>query len=100
MSKKTTPVNPANKRLYFPALDGLRFLAFLLVFLHHSIFYSSPNLVLNFFLIAIEKNGWLGVDLFFILSGFLITTLLLKERQEFGKYNLKSFWIRRALRIW
>ena len=98
MSKKKLPVNT---KIYYPALDGLRFFAFFIVFLHHFYFnQSSNNPVINYFLVVINKNGWIGVDLFFILSGFLITTLLLKERGKFGKYSLKNFWIRRSLRIW
>lgn len=89
------------KRIYYPALDGLRFFAFLSVFLHHALFnISSENLVLNYFLIIFNKNGWVGVDLFFVLSGFLITTILLEEKKLYGKYSLKDFWIRRSLRIW
>ena len=45
------------------------------------------------------KSGWLGVDLFFAMSGFLITTLLLNEWSESGKIGLKNFWIRRFLRL-
>jgi len=48
---------------------------------------------------ADERLGVLGVDLFFILSGFLITTLLLREREVNGSVNLRHFWIRRLLRI-
>lgn len=71
---------------YYPALDGLRGLAILLVvFLHNFGF-------MNYFFF-----GWLGVDLFFVLSGFLITTILLNT---LSKPNfLKNFYIRRILRI-
>lgn len=102
MSKISPPVNPLGQSsFYYPSLDGLRFFAFLLVFLHHAFEgWQSSNPLSNFFLIALEKNGWAGVDLFFVLSGFLITTLLVKERQQFGEFKLKDFWIRRALRIW
>lgn len=102
MPKIAPPVNPlGQKSFYYPSLDGLRFFAFLLVFLHHAFEgWQSSNPLANFFLIALEKNGWAGVDLFFVLSGFLITTLLIKERQQYGEFKLKDFWIRRALRIW
>lgn len=71
---------------YYPALDGLRGLAILLViFLHNFDF-------LNYFFF-----GWLGVDLFFVLSGFLITDILLNS---LGKPNfLRNFYMRRILRI-
>lgn len=86
---------------YIPALDGLRFFAFLLVFLHHSLLnISSSNPFVNYFLVIIQKNGWVGVDLFFVLSGYLITTLLLHEQKKNKKYSIKNFWIRRSLRIW
>ena len=112
---------PDEGRVYFPALDGLRFVAFGLVFLFHR---GIPQVatVIN----AISRqagykpvtnakapwsvgdsvldNGWIGVQLFFILSGFLITTLLLlREESRFGKIDLLSFWMRqrkRILRIW
>src|SRR5688500_5665020 len=101
MSLNETPFNPLGKDSYFPAVDGLRFFAFFIVFLHHTLLnISSTNPLLNGFLVIIQKNGWVGVDLFFVLSGFLITMLLLKERQKFGRYSLRNFWIRRSLRIW
>ncbi len=101
MAKKNLPVSPFGKDFYYPSLDGLRFFAFFVVFLHHFYFnQSSSNSIINYFLVIINKNGWIGVDLFFVLSGFLITTLLLKERERYGKFSLKNFWIRRALRIW
>jgi peptidoglycan/LPS O-acetylase OafA/YrhL len=71
---------------HYPALDGLRGVAILLVVLFH-----------NFGFIKQSYFGWLGVDLFFVLSGFLITTILINE---VGKQDyLKNFYIRRVLRI-
>lgn len=101
--RRETPKKSNNlpNSFYYPALDGLRFFAFLFVFLHHALAgASSHNPFINIFLIIIQKNGWVGVDLFFVLSGFLITSLLLRERERFGNYSLKNFWIRRSLRIW
>ena len=73
-------------RTYYPALDGLRGVAILLVvFLHNFGF-------MNYFFF-----GWLGVDLFFVLSGFLITQILLETVSK--PYFLKNFYIRRLLRI-
>lgn len=92
---------PLGENFYLPSLDGLRFFAFFFVFLHHSLqTITSNNPFLDFLLIAFKKNGWVGVDLFFILSGFLITLLLLKEREKNGKFSFKNFYIRRSLRIW
>lgn len=73
-------------RLHYPALDGLRGLAILLVVVYH-----------NFGFINVFFFGWLGVDLFFVLSGFLITDILLNTVGKKG--YLKNFYIRRALRI-
>lgn len=81
--------NPAYRqagRRHYPALDGLRGVAILLVvFLH------------NFGFMNIFFFGWLGVDLFFVLSGFLITEILLNSSGQPG--FLKKFYIRRVLRI-
>jgi peptidoglycan/LPS O-acetylase OafA/YrhL len=79
----------ANK--VFGGLDGLRFFGIFAVVWHHSIEEIS------FF--RISKYGFLGVDLFFVVSGFLIVTLLLREKEKQGNISLKSFYIRRALRI-
>ncbi len=82
MSTHTSP----NKKRYYPAIDGLRALAILLVvFLHNFGF-------LNYFFF-----GWLGVDLFFVISGFLITGILMDSVGQTG--YLKNFYMRRVLRI-
>jgi peptidoglycan/LPS O-acetylase OafA/YrhL len=73
----------------------------LIVFLSHAFFSVSSEIPLvNFFLVILAKNNWIGVDLFFMLSGFLITHLLLKERQKYHSLSIKKFYIRRILRIW
>lgn len=79
-------VKPSVNRTYYPALDGLRGLAILLVVVYH-----------NFNFINYTFFGWLGVDLFFVLSGFLITEILLQTRGT--THFLRNFYIRRALRI-
>lgn len=71
---------------YVPALDGLRALAILLVMLFHCKFPSLPG-------------GNIGVDLFLVLSGFLITTLLLDELGRTGRINTKLFYVRRLWRL-
>ena len=92
---------------YHPELDVLRFWAFAQVLWFHLAeryikghgMLSHHSLVSN----AIEasvKVGALGVDLFFCLSSFLITVLLLREYDVAGTLNVKQFWIRRILRIW
>lgn len=71
---------------YVPALDGLRALAVGLTILYHA---EAPH----------AWGGYLGVDIFFVLSGFLITTLLLEEMRDTGTVSLKNFYARRALRL-
>ena len=79
---------------HFGALDGVRALAILAVLYHHSpvgaALSDGPR---------IAARGFLGVDLFFVLSGYLITTLLLRERAARGRISLRGFYWRRALRI-
>jgi len=75
---------------YFPALDGLRAIAIAAVVWHHSLPRAVPGWL---------GRGHVGVPLFFALSGFLITTLLLSERRATDSINLGHFWIRRCLRI-
>lgn len=77
-------------RSYFPALDGLRTLSFLLVVGYHTRT-DSP--------IKHYVNGVLGVGFFFVISGFLITTLLLRERRASGSFSIRQFYTRRAFRI-
>lgn len=75
-----------SQRDHYPALDGLRGIAILLVVFFH-----------NFGFINYFFFGWLGVDLFFVLSGFLITDILIRGMGT--KNFLKSFYIKRVLRI-
>jgi peptidoglycan/LPS O-acetylase OafA/YrhL len=76
----------------FGSLDGLRAISILGVLWHH----SPRETVLNW---RIAGRGFLGVDLFFIISGFLIVTLLLRERRRSGTVSLRHFYFRRLLRI-
>ncbi len=99
MADEAKDVRTVNKA-YFPALDGLRFAAFLLVFFHHVTFYLKEDIYKNIFWIFFRNNGWIGVDVFFVLTGFLITTTLLTEREENNKFSIKNFWVKRILRIW
>jgi peptidoglycan/LPS O-acetylase OafA/YrhL len=99
----STTSAPKNK-LYFENLDGLRFFCFLSVFFFHSFhteitsIKSSP--VFHFFKSSLFGNGFLGVNFFFVLSGFLITYLLIKEKKTNNNIQIVRFWIRRILRIW
>lgn len=97
----------AGVRFYRPELDILRFCAFLLVFLDHAL----PRGAADYFadgipkpaatlLAGIARAGALGVDLFFALSAYLITELLLRERRRSGVVDIRAFYIRRILRIW
>ncbi|MBD2766413.1 acyltransferase [Hymenobacter sp. BT664] len=90
-------------RIFFPNLDGLRFLAFFGVFLFHSFYTNSESIkssLLYHIPYAITRVGYLGVNFFFVLSGFLITYLLLSERHVYGKIHVIAFYLRRILRIW
>lgn len=96
---------PATKqaKVFFPNLDGLRFICFLLVFLFHchkTIFHSLPSGGTADVVHFLFRNGELGVNFFFVLSGFLITYLLLKEKSFTGTIHLGHFYLRRVLRIW
>ncbi len=91
------------RNLYFENLDGLRFFSFLAIFFYHVFYTSDPGMEQNpvyKFFYKIALNGDLGVNCFFVLSGFLITYLLLSEKMMNGKIDFVKFYIRRALRIW
>lgn len=83
---------PSHGRI--PSLDGLRAISIALVFIAHA---SGTGLLLPKRLVDIA--GDLGVRTFFVLSGFLITTLLIRERDTRGSITLRGFYIRRTLRI-
>ena len=92
-AKETTSDAHANylatRRL--PGLDGIRALSILAVIWHH----TSDGLTV----LRLDRRGFLGVDLFFVMSGYLIVTLLLRERTRKGEISLKNFYMRRVLRI-
>ena len=78
---------PQDKRLpYLPGIDALRALAVLAVFFYHARVDWMPG-------------GFLGVDVFFVISGYLITSLLLREFRTDGQIALGRFWLRRAQRL-
>jgi peptidoglycan/LPS O-acetylase OafA/YrhL len=118
----------AEERVYFPGLDGVRAVAIAMVYGFHDRRNNLLSylvgwaklpvvLVVDPLLAAVglpaissgaedlltrpfRTNGWIGVQVFFVLSGFLITTLLLCEHERFARVDLRAFWVRRALRIW
>jgi peptidoglycan/LPS O-acetylase OafA/YrhL len=92
IAQASLAAGPTDTRFYSPQLDGLRFLAALLVFIHH----GPPLPILD----AVKPYGWAGVDMFLSISAFLITRLILLEHERTGGFSLRSFYIRRALRIW
>lgn len=88
-------------KTYFTNLDGFRTIAFLWVFYGHCTSFpvgEKPKWLLCLNLLFGE--GDMGVTFFFVLSGFLITHLLISEKERHGKINIKAFYIRRVLRIW
>ncbi len=84
------PRQPAGGRIsrvpYLPGLDGMRALAVIAVMVYHA---NSTWL----------RGGFFGVEVFFVISGYLITLLLIAERERSGRVDMKQFWIRRARRL-
>ena len=89
--------------IYFKGFNGVRFIAASAVIIHHIEEFKSVYLFNRDDLWArpfVYQLGRLGVSLFFVLSGFLITYLLLAEKQKTGKIAIRKFYVRRILRIW
>jgi peptidoglycan/LPS O-acetylase OafA/YrhL len=102
-------LNPSAARpsFYKPELDTLRFFAFLSVFVAHNLAYPIDLLVQHHVPpwaakigISFVHAGVYGVDVFFALSAYLITELLLREKAVMGSLNVRAFYLRRILRIW
>ncbi|MBI1374925.1 MAG: acyltransferase family protein [Phycisphaera sp.] len=91
-SATTDPYRAYRDVRYFSSLDGIRCFCILAVIWHH----GHPD---HFKWLADMAQGYLGVDMFFILSGFLIVTLLLREQDKYGAISLKQFYARRVFRI-
>ncbi len=85
-NRGTAPRGGSRGLPYLPALDGVRAIAVLAVLLYHGG-------------VAWVSGGFLGVDVFFVLSGYLITELFLLEHDRSGRLDLKAFWLRRARRL-
>ena len=86
MSDDATRTPAPDPFRYFPELDGIRALAVVAVVAFHA---GLP----------FSEGGFLGVDLFFVLSGYLITSLLIREHRLTGRISIRNFYIRRALRL-
>src|ERR1700754_1837040 len=91
-----------NHKIYFKNLDALRTIAALTVFFWHAYgvaIQKLPDSIWKYFLLTIF-NGDMGVSIFFVLSGFLITYLILDEVRKNASLSLAHFYLRRVLRIW
>jgi peptidoglycan/LPS O-acetylase OafA/YrhL len=89
------------KRVYFKNLNGLRFFAAFAVILHHLEQYKFwAKLPSHWGNVTVDAFGHKAVSFFFVLSGFLITYLLLEESKKTGTISIKDFYVRRILRIW
>ncbi|MET0907951.1 MAG: acyltransferase, partial [Ilumatobacteraceae bacterium] len=77
---------PISRIPYLPGLDGLRALAVVAVMLYHAGVSWMPG-------------GFLGVEVFFVISGYLITLLLIGEQERRGRISLRGFWARRGRRL-
>lgn len=84
----------------FPNLDGLRTVAFLVVFMQHGFYGWAADALPAVLAEKFFYRGDIGVQFFFVLSGFLITYLLLTELAATGTISIPRFYLRRALRIW
>lgn len=85
---------------YIPALDGVRAIAVLLVVWSHFPYVAGSAVSLSIWKVGQAlRTGYVGVDLFFVLSGFLITRILLNEMKRTGTISYRNFFIKRVLRI-
>lgn len=94
-----------DERFYRPELDCLRFFAFFAVYVYHMVdatpaYFAAHHVPFPTLVAGAASAGRFGVDLFFLLSAYLITELLLREWERYGKLDLRAFYVRRILRIW
>jgi peptidoglycan/LPS O-acetylase OafA/YrhL len=106
-TNSSPPIPRANSSFYRPELDVVRCFAFLAVFVYHSTYYEAKPIAnahvaawISQLQASIGRSGAYGVDLFFVLSAYLITELLIREKEQCGALDVKSFYLRRMLRIW
>lgn len=103
------------ERIYFPQFDVIRFFAAFMIVIYHSYiawrgWFGVPGILstgdfktfsaVGSHIDRFIKNMPVGVDIFFFISGYLLTILLVIEKEKFGKVNIPKFYIRRGLRIW
>jgi peptidoglycan/LPS O-acetylase OafA/YrhL len=95
------PTSRTREKIYFPGLNTVRFFAATAVIVHHleqlKLYQNLDTLWPNPWIIGLGRSA---VSMFFVLSGFLITYLLLVELEKTGSVNVKGFYVRRILRIW
>lgn len=97
-STEGSPAHASKRRsTYIPALDGVRGLAILLVLMFHFTVVDSSAKSFRGLALHLTNAGWVGVDLFFVLSGFLITSILYEAKNTDGFF--RNFYMRRVLRI-
>ena len=89
--------------MYFKNLDASRFVAFILVFLAHCFITTDDHIKNSDLFESVYqwgKVGVLGLEYFFVLSSFLISMIILREKDETNDFNIKNFLFRRTLRVW
>jgi peptidoglycan/LPS O-acetylase OafA/YrhL len=92
-----TALSPKESASHIPGLDGVRGLAVVMVVCYHGQLSLDGSSMAERVWISAFRGGWCGVDLFFVLSGFLITTILIQTRQD--SHYFRNFFMRRVLRI-
>src|SRR5882762_7301897 len=95
MTESTIPLSKSARQTHIPELDGLRGTAILLVAILHYV--AVPGSRLQYLVLRFVSIGWTGVDLFFVLSGFLIGGILLDVRNSPCRF--KPFYARRIFRL-
>ena len=97
--KTNLPAGEKSK-LYFPQLDSIRGISFITIFLFHTLRITYDNFFLGDFVKYLFNNLPLAIDVFFILSSFLLTYLALNEYKQRGNFSFRNYFTRRVLRIW
>jgi len=100
VSSKTRAISEQDKPSRIPSLDGCRAVSICLVLIAHLCYTPVFQAAFNPLAHMVYLCGPFGVKVFFVISGFLITTLLLQEERKNGRISVKDFYVRRAFRIW